>query len=387
VDCISCQSVIRNYLCRYMRIAINARCLVQAEMDGCGYFFQEIFDELAKQQPQHTLLFLSDKQLPASFNLPLNSEAIVVKGSSKNAFSLRWWLDVKIPLALRKHKADIFVSEGYCSLLTSVPQVLVLFHLGFVRLPKLFANHDLFYKTRLKKFINKAKAVATVSEFSKQDISDYYKVAAEKIINVSAAARQGFQPAGWQQREAIKEQYTGGSEYFVVVGPVHPHKNLMNVLKAFSIFKKRQKTNLKLVIAGKVYDETTGKLTTYKYKDEVKVIGYLQDDELSQLISAAYALIYPSMFEGFGMPIVEAMLCDVPVLTSNTSSMPEVAGDVALLFDPSKPEEIAEQMKLIFKDEQLRNTLIQRGRERVTMYSWEESAKRMWAAIEQAVSK
>jgi glycosyltransferase involved in cell wall biosynthesis len=210
------------------------------------------------------------------------------------------------------------------------------------------------------------------------------------MLNVGSAAKDLFLSIEWDQRELIKEAYADGYEYFVFVGGIHPRKNLMNLLKAFSLFKTRQHTNMKLLVIGRLawqYNETTEKLKTYKYRDEVKMLGYLPDDELARIVAGAYALVFPSYFEGFGVPILEAMQSGVPVVTSSTSSMLEIGGDAALYADPNSPTDIADQLKTIFKDETLRSQLIEKGKMRAAKFSWDKSAELMWTAIEQAVTK
>ena len=121
------------------------------------------------------------------------------------------------------------------------------------------------------------------------------------------------------------------------------------------------------------------------FKDDVKWVGYMNVDELSKLIGGAYTLVYASLFEGFGIPILEALQCDVPAIVSNTSSMPEVAGNAALLVDPSDPEDIADKMHQIYKDEALRKKLIVNAREQIKKFDWENSAKRLWTSMMKCV--
>jgi glycosyltransferase involved in cell wall biosynthesis len=375
-----------------MRIAVNARFLASSELEGYGYFTKEVFIRVAQQHPEHQFIFLFDRPVPANISLPENVTTVVVKPAARHALSFRWWFDVKVPLALKKYKADVFVSpDGFCSLFTKVPQVLVVHDLAFLHYPQFIPKrHLFFYKTHTKKFIKKANVIATVSEYSKQDIIQHYKTPGEKIMNVSSAAKSIFTPIDWQEREVIKERYAAGNEYFVFVGGIHPRKNLMNLLKAFSIFKKWQKTNMKLLVVGKkswMYQDTIDKLKTYKYRDEVIMLDYLPEEVLAKIVAAAYGLVYPSFFEGFGVPILEAMQCEVPVLTSSTSSMMEVGGNAVLYADPSNPQAIADNMKTIFKDEQLRSRLIEAGKQQALQFSWHKTAAAMWQCIEKAVIK
>ena len=375
-----------------MRIAVNTRFIVPAQLEGYGYFTREVFFLLAHNHPEHQFIFFFDRPFDEKLLFPKNVTPVVVPPKARHALSFRWWFDVKIPLALKKYKADVFVSpDGFCSLFTKVPQVLVIHDLAFIHHPKFIPTiHRFFYKRYTPLFLKKAAVIATVSEFSKKDIVDQYQVDEQKIINVSSAAKNIFQPVEWDEKEAIKTEYADGCEYFVFVGGIHPRKNLLNLLKAFSLFKKRQRSNMKLLIAGRLawdYDKITEKIETYKFRQDVKLLGYMSEAALAKLVAAAYALVFPSYFEGFGVPILEAMQSHVPVITSNTSSMPEVGEDAALYADPTDAADIADQMKRIFTNENLRDQLVEKGKVVAAKYTWQRTSELMWQAIQQAVSK
>lgn len=236
----------------------------------------------------------------------------------------------------------------------------------------------------------KAKVIATVSAFSKKDITSQYGTAADKINIVYSAAKEIFQPITNEEKQAARTKYTGGKEYFVYTGAIHPRKNLVNLLKAFSLFKKRQQSSMKLVLTGRLawkYDSFVKNLKTYKYRDDVVMTGYVNEEEIRKLVGAAYTMVYPSLFEGFGVPVLEAMQCDVPVITSLNSSMQEIANEAALYAEPESPADIAEKMMLLYKDEKLRGQLIEKGRVTVKQYSWEQSAERLWQSIEKAIQQ
>lgn len=162
----------------------------------------------------------------------------------------------------------------------------------------------------------------------------------------------------------------------------------MNLLKAFIAFKRRQRSNMKLVIVGRYawkYDEVVKMREEMPFKEDVNWVGYMNVDELSRVMGGAYALVYPSLFEGFGIPILEALECNVPAIVSNTSSMPEVAGDAGLLVDPTDVEDIANKMEQIYKDETLRSKLIANAQQQVKKFSWDQSAERLWNCLMQCV--
>src|SRR5690606_21699147 len=230
------------------------------------------------------------------------------------------------------YKADIFVSpDGHCSLHTSVPQCLVIHDLAFLHHPShIKKSHYYYYKKNTPRFIKKAKSIVTVSEFTKADILSRYKVEDNNIDVVYNAARPVFKLIDDAQRENVKSTFTSGKEFFLYTGSIHPRKNLVNLLKGFSIFKKRLQSSVKLVIAGRLawkYDSFLNDLKTYKYRHDVILAGYLPEEDLAALTGAAYAMVYPSLLEGFGMPVLEAMQSGTPVITASGSAMQEVAGD------------------------------------------------------------
>jgi glycosyltransferase involved in cell wall biosynthesis len=209
--------------------------------------------------------------------------------------------------------------------------------------------------------------IATVSAYSKKDIIGAYNIDPSKIHVTPNATNTVFKPLEYEEREAIKQKYSAGCEYFIYTGSIHPRKNPIKLLKAFSRFKKRQQSNMKLIFAG-------------------RLAWNVEKEELARLVASAYALVYPSFFEGFGVPPLEALQCGVPAIVSNNSAMPEVGGDAYLYIDPQNPDDIAEKMMLIYKDETLRSRLIENGKQRLKLFNWDESAKKMWKCIELAAS-
>jgi len=291
---------------------------------------------------------------------------------------------------LRKYKVDLFLSpDSFLSLGTKVPTCLVIHDLAFEHYPEHFVpSQRLYWRHYSPLFARKAKRIATVSTFSKNDIIKHYGIAPESIDVVYNGAHDEYRPLTHDERETAKKRYADGCEYFVFAGALHPRKNIVNLLKAFIEFKKRQRTNMKLVIAGRPawkYEEVEQMKSEMPYKEEVKWVGYMNVDELSKVIGGAYALLYTSLFEGFGIPILEALQCDVPAIVSNTSSMPEVAGDAALLVNPSDPQDIADKMHQLYKDEALRNKLIANARVQIRKFDWDSSANKLWDSMMKCV--
>ncbi len=393
-----------------MRIAINTRFSAYPYEEGYGRYAREIAGRMADACPDDQFLFLYDQSpvtgmppgsparpgsagqddplAPAAF--PAGNVTRQVLGPpARHPLLWKFWYDLRVPAALRRFRADVFFSpDGICSLTGSVPQVLVIHDLAYLHFPDaLPAFQQRYYRSQTPRFIRRASRIITVSEFSRQDILRHYPQAQGKIDVVPNAADDAFRPLAWQEREAVKERFTGGMEYFLYAGSIHPRKNLVNLLKAFSAFKKRQQTGMKLVLAGRLawqHEAFTEALSRYKYRNDVWLAGYLPREDLRQLMGAAYALVYPSLWEGFGLPLVEAMKSGVPVLCSNTSAMPETVADAALLFDPHDPDDISRQMTRMYIDETERARLIERGLERSGLYSWDRSAARIREILAEA---
>jgi glycosyltransferase involved in cell wall biosynthesis len=375
-----------------MRIAVNAIFLQKNQLEGYGWFVQEVFSRLAKEYPEHEFIFLFDRAYDPGFVFEKNCTAVVVKPAARHVLAFKYWYDLAAAAEVRRQKADVWVQPyGFCSLTSSVPQLLFVHDISFKHFPKQVSWHQRwYYQWGTPRFLKKAKQVLTVSEFSKKDILAHYPIDPDKISVASGASRSIFHNIHWAEKDAIKSGYADGREYFLFVGGIHPRKNLLNLLKAFSLFKKWQKSNMKLLVAGRLawqYEGLIEKLKTYKYRDDLVLLKYVSDDELAKITASAYALVYPSFFEGFGLPILEAMQSGTPVICSNTSSMPETAADAALLADPNDPASIAKQMLAVYKVETLRDELVQKGKLRAADFSWDITAKLVWNAILKTVQQ
>ena len=373
-----------------MRIAVNTRLLLKGKLEGIGWFTYQTLERIVRDHPEHEFIFFFDRPYDPLFVFAPNVTPVVVHPQARHPVLFYLWFEWSIPFMLRKYKADLFLSpDSYMSLSTKVPTCLVIHDLAFEHYPEHFVlSHRLYWRHYSPLFARKATRIATVSTFSKNDISERYGIAADKIDVVYNGAHNEYRPLSFDEREIVKKQYADGCEYFVFAGALHPRKNIVNLLKAFVAFKTRQHTNMKLVIAGRPawkYEEVEQMRSEMPFKDDVKWVGYMNIDELSKVIGASYALVYASLFEGFGIPILEALQCDVPAIVSNTSSMPEVAGDAALLVDPTDHLAIADAMHKLYKDEALRKKLIINAREQIKKFDWEISARKLWDSMMKCV--
>jgi glycosyltransferase involved in cell wall biosynthesis len=372
-----------------MNIAVNTRLLIVNKLEGIGWFTYESLKRITTQHPEHHFYFIFDREYDPAFIFSGNITPIVLFPQARHPVLYYAWFEMAIPKLFERLKPDLFLSpDGFLSLKTPVKSLAVFHDLNFEHYPQ-----DIPYWTRryyrrfFPKYAEKATRIATVSEFSKADIVKQYKVSADKIDVVYDGANEAYQPIRKSDRQKICQKYAGGHPYFVFIGSLHPRKNLVNLFRAFDLFKKSNPSNVKLLIVGAKKWWTSDIDAAFNrmiFSDDVIFTGRLNIDELTKVLGAALALTYVSYFEGFGIPIVEAFQADVPVITANVTSMPEVAGDAALYVDPFDPESIAEALYKAYQYESLREDLIVRGRRRKTLFSWQQTADHLWESIEKA---
>jgi glycosyltransferase involved in cell wall biosynthesis len=372
-----------------MNIAINTRLLIQNRLEGIGWFTYESLKRITTQHPEHQFYFIFDREYDPEFLFSDNITPIIQYPQARHPVLYYAWFEMAIPKLLDRIKPHLFLSpDGFLSLKTTVRSMAVFHDLNFEHYPQ-----DIPYWTRryyrqyFPKYAAKAVRIATVSEFSKADIVKQYKVSPEKVDVVYDGANDAYHPLTSLEKTKIREEYSDGVPYFVFIGSLHPRKNLVNLFRAFDLFKKSNPSDVKLLIVGAkkwwTHDIDVA-FNRMVYSDDVIFTGRLDITELAGVLGSALALTYVSYFEGFGIPIVEAFRCDVPVITSNVTSMPEVAGDAALLVDPFDPDSIAEALYKAYQYESIREELVIRGRRRKDMFSWQQTADRLWESIEKA---
>ncbi|HEY4798767.1 MAG TPA: glycosyltransferase family 1 protein [Bacteroidia bacterium] len=374
-----------------MLIAVNTRLLLKDKLEGIGWFTYESLNRITRHHPEHKFLFLFDRPYSEEFIFSENITPVVIGPPTRHPFLWWWWLERSLPKVFAKHKPDLFLSpDGFLSLSSSVKQIPVIHDLNFEHYPQdIPFTARKYYKRNFRRFARKASRIATVSEYSKKDISSLYKISPDKIDVVCDGANDAFRPVEEAQKKMVRRKYSDDAEYFLFVGALHPRKNIARLMQAFDGFKKSAPSPVKLVITGEKMWKTSEMETIFqamKFKSDVVFTGRLQTDELKNVMASALALAFVPYFEGFGIPILEAMYCDVPVITSNVTSMPEVAGDGGLLVDPFSVDSIRDGMVKIYKDEALRKKLIDNGKIQREKFSWDKTAKKLWDCIEKVNS-
>lgn len=370
-----------------MRIAVNARFLLKNKLEGIGLYTHEVVRRLAAAHPADEFLLFFDRSYDPSFVYGENVTPIVLFPPARHPFLFVFWFEWSVRNALKRYKADVFLSpDNFLSLGTSVKTVLVTHDLAHVHYPRYVPPlHRLYYQFFTKRFNRRADHIVAVSEYTKSDLIAQYGIAPTKISVSGNGCRDIFHPLPSLEKQEAKNQYASGKPFFYYIGAVHPRKNVHRLIAAFDQFKTATNTAPhQLLIAGRFAwqaGEVKAAYEAAKHKSDIHFLGYVSDEDSARLMGAATALAYISLFEGFGVPVLEAMYAEAPIITSNVSSLPEVAGDAALLVDPNSVEEIAIAMRRIYEDEHLCSKLVANGRLQRKQYNWQRAADVVYQAL------
>jgi glycosyltransferase involved in cell wall biosynthesis len=368
-----------------MRIGVNTRLFVKGKMDGIAWFAYEILKRIVTQHPEHEFVFFFDRHYDPYFIFATNVKPVVVHPQARHPFLWFLFFEIGIKKALKREKIDLFISpDGWICLNTNIKTINVIHDLNFEHYPSFISYLKRKYYTYFfPRFAQKADRLITVSQFSKNDIVNMYHINKDKISVVYNAASDDFFEINEQIKKETRQRLTNGVSYFVFVDSAHKRKNVERIMLAFDTFRENH-ADFKFVFAGsnKYWDKNIKNCyNTLKHKTDIVFTDYLSTTEINNVVSSAVALVYPSLFEGFGIPIVEGFAARVPVITSNIASMSEVAGEAALLVNPLSTEEIVNAMEKITTNEALRKNLIQLGEERNRIFSWDKSAQLFWNII------
>ncbi len=368
-----------------MRIAVNTRVLLKDRMEGVCRYIHETTKRMVLAHPEDEFIFFFDRPFHPSFVYADNVTPVVISPPTRDPILWKIWFDYSVPRALNKYKADVFLSgDTYASLRTEIPTVLVSHDIAYVHYPEHIPRRVLkYYQKHFPQFHKNAHHVIAVSEFTRQDVIDSYGIDERKVSVAHNSIPEGFHPFSESEKISVRNLHTGGKPFFIYVGSLHPRKNILHLIAAYEHYR-RSKGDCKLLLLGRKawnYDEIDAKITRSPYASD---IIYLSGDvhDPRTILPAAEAMCYVSLHEGFGIPILEAMSAGVPVITSNVTSMPEVAGDAALLANPKDSMEIAAAMNRIMNEKELSVTLVKKGFEQLKKFSWDESAEKIYEILQ-----
>ncbi|MEI6532975.1 MAG: glycosyltransferase family 1 protein [Candidatus Roizmanbacteria bacterium] len=304
----------------------------------------------------------------------------------------RLWSQIFLPIYLYTHKRpSVFFSPAhYAPRWCPIPTVVTIHDLAYFLYPEEFLKKDLYQLREWTRYsVDQSTHLIAVSKTTKKDLIRYYNIQENKIsIVYNGFEKQIKEDNATIDKHILNKWNIRQNEYILFVSTIQPRKNLINLLKAYSELKK-QSVSYNLVIVGKkgwLYKQIFEDVKTLNLEEHVIFTDYVSDDELVELYKHALCLVFPSLYEGFGIPILEAMSWRCPVITSFASSLPEVGGDACLYIDPENPQDISEKISHLIDNNSLRNKLIEKGLERTKNFSWEKCAQETLEVLQQFAS-
>ncbi|MGA1868902.1 MAG: glycosyltransferase family 4 protein [bacterium] len=359
------------------------------EGGGIERYLRNLIKAFQKIDHINDYTLFTNKDNTGTFDLSDNFKEYCTPVSARFRPMKILWEQCILPFEVKRAGIDVLLSPGNLSpLIVSCPSVVVIHDLIPFIWPGNFSKAEL-YSLRILLYLTAKKAtkIITVSKSSERQILQQFNIPAEKITVVYEACDEKFlcSPAPIENKKRIKEELGLKGDFILYIAPTRPHKNANRMLLAFSLLKKKYRIKHRLVItgcAGYHHNVLLKMIKDLGLAEEVVFIGYIPDDVLPTLYSAASVFIYPSYYEGFGLPVLEAMACGTPVVASNATSLPEVVGDAALLFDPHSTMQISESLYKVLTDEQCRLALTVKGKRRVREFSWEKSAREILKVLQ-----
>lgn len=373
-----------------MKIGIEATSAVAAQKTGVGYYTYNLVQVLARMpQREHQYTFYVRRP-----HATAEAQELFGDGALKVLRFPVLWAQIRLPFEFWQAPQDVYffpvpvlplLYQPANSVITVHDIAFVFFPEGFSPLLRLWLN----LATRLG--VARAKKIIAVSEATRQDLIAYYKVPPEKIAVVHHGVHPHFHPFQFSEQamlDAIRPKYHLHRPYVLCIGTLQRRKNIPRLLQAFYLLREKHHLPHQLVLIGQrtpdlPEQEIFAMIRRLALEQDVVWTGYVERGDLPALLNGADMFVLPSLYEGFGMPLLEAMACGIPVACSNVSSFPEVVGDAGLLFDPYNTDSIAAALYRGLTDEACRTSLVSRGIQRAAQFSWERTARQTLAVLEE----
>jgi glycosyltransferase involved in cell wall biosynthesis len=366
-----------------MLIGIDASRAARTERTGTEAYSFHLIRAMLEAAPHHRFRLYSDRALPREMAVS-NAEPRVMPFP-------RLWTHARLALEMLTRPPDVLFVPAHVVPLVHPRTVVTVHDLGYLYFPQAHPRSARLYLDGSTRWsVQVAAHVVADSQATKRDLSRRYGVPLGKITVAYPGCDDSLHPVREPFAiESVKRLYGITGDYLLHIGTLQPRKNLVRLIQAFAIFKS-QISNLKLVLAGSkgwLYDDILAEVEQLGLESHVLFPGRVIEEDKAALISGAAAFVFPSLYEGFGLPVVEAMQCGTPVICSNTSSLPEVAGDAALLIDPLDVDALAEAMARLVVNAALRQALVERGYIQAQRFSWQACAARVLSALESVARK
>ncbi|HYK07916.1 MAG TPA: glycosyltransferase family 1 protein [Candidatus Eisenbacteria bacterium] len=304
------------------------------------------------------------------------------------------WTQIGLPLYLFTHfpRPDVFFSPThYAPRFCPIPTAIAVMDVSYLHFPELFARRDLYQLTSWTKYsVKNASRVFTISNASRNDIIQMYQKNPKKVVVTYPGIKNELSNMNNAvNKKDMQKKFGIGENYILFVGTLQPRKNIARLIEAFSMLKNNEEKKIELVIVGKkgwLYEEILAAPQKFGVEEDVKFLEFVGNDDLPSLYKHAMMFVLPSLYEGFGLPVVEAMKYGTPVITSNVSSLPEAGGDGALYVNPEDVNEITKAIQKLLDNPKLREEMVKKGFEQVKKFSWEKTAKETLEVLQQVAS-
>jgi hypothetical protein len=359
-----------------MKIGIDAREFQSGRMTGIGRYLWHFLQYAASSKGPHEYVLFCNQKTDVSFDLPKLKNVIITENITPI------WDQVLLPLNIAKEKIDVFLTP-YIKAPFFLPSNMILIINDLI--PLLFPEEFGLFKRLYFRFMSgrsarRAKRIITISENSKDDIVKFFRLLADKIMVVHLGVEERFRSPDIRKEE-IRRKYALPQKFILYVGNLSPHKNVQGLIKSYAALPSDMREKYKLVMgvskSDKYFSHIGKVIREMELIQDVVFTGFIEEKDLPAVYNMGSLFAFPSFYEGFGLPPLEAMACGCPVVSSNTSSMPEVLGDAALFFNPYHVEEMSLAIKQMLEDDNLRNKFRQKGLERAKFFTFEKMANRI----------
>lgn len=360
-----------------MIIGIDASRANKKNKTGVEWYSYHLIEEFKKLDKENHYFLYTDKPLEGDLaKCPSNFEEVILKWPLP-----RFWTLGRLSLEMKfgKKKPDVlFVPAHTTPLLTPKETVVTVHDIGFEHYPELYSWADkLYHRFSIQVIKRKVDRIITISKYSRDDIVNFYNIAKHKVKIVA----NGYDNKRYKQLEVSDSDLSKHKipeKFILFIGRLEAKKNTASLVEAFAQFlEKNPDSTHKLVLVGKQgygFEKVVEIIEKYNIQDKVIMPGWLDDEDLPKLLNKASLFVFPSLFEGFGIPVLEAMACGCPVICSNTTSLPEAAGEAALMFDPTNLDDIVARMEQVLLNPEVSESLREKGLNRVKDFSWEKCA-------------
>ncbi len=377
-----------------MTIAFNG-LMLSGQWSGVGTYAYNLLKALWTIDQTNTYIgWIPDTSSLDNFAHQANVTLHATPVSTQHMARHFLWEQTRLPFALRRYQTDVFFSPSYTLpllRLSSSAHVVTVHDLVFLHYPETKSRlFRLYMQMTMRQIVRSANLIIADSDQTKRDLIDIYHLSEDRLVTIHLAASDYFaQPVLADTLHNVQKRYDLGDTVILAVGDLEPRKNVATLIEAVRMLKQRGMNDLQLVLVGK---HRRGMERLYKQiahqnlTKETIITGYITQEDLSALYRLARVFVYPSLYEGFGIPPLEAMLAGTPVVASNASSVPEVIGNAGILVDPTDPQHMADGIEQVLSDDVTAEELIRLGHQQARQFSWETTARRTLQAFQTAVS-